>query len=201
VLHAGTIFGQCELRGIESAITRKPHGRPDVANREYNVLFLYTGNSARSIMAECAMNRWGRGRLKGFSAASRPKGVVHPLTLDVLKELNYDTKDLRSKSWDEFVAPDSSRLDFVFTVCDHAAAEQCPVWPGQPVTAHWGVPHPAAFEGTADEKRRFFFRIYRELENRIKIFTNLRLDALDSLSLPHRVNEIGKTTLPEERER
>ena len=116
-----------------------------MAKREYNVLFLCTGNSARSIMAECAMNRWGRGQFQGFSAGSHPKGVVHPVTLAVLNELNYDTKNLRSKSWDEFVAPDSSRLDFVFTVCNHAAAEQCPVWPGQPVTAHWSVTDPAAF--------------------------------------------------------
>ncbi len=172
-----------------------------MATREVNVLFLCTGNSARSIMAECAMNRWGRGRFRGFSAGSHPKGVVHPLTLDVLNELNYDTKDLRSKSWDEFAKPDSPRLDFVFTVCDHAAAEQCPVWPDQPVTAHWGVADPAAFEGTDKEKRRFFFRIYRELENRIKIFTNLRIDALDGSSLQQHVKEIGKITLPEERER
>jgi len=172
-----------------------------VANPEYNVLFLCTGNSARSIMAECAMNRWGRGRFRGFSAGSHPRGVVHRSTLDVLNELNYDTKDLRSKSWDEFARPNSPRVDFVFTVCDHAAAEQCPVWPGQPVTAHWGVADPAAFEGTDDEKRCFFFRIYRELENRIKIFTNLRIDTLDDFSLQQRIKKIGKATLPEERER
>ena len=169
-------------------------------DREYNVLFLCTGNSARSIMAECAMNRWGKGRLRGFSAGSHPKGVVHPLTLDLLNELNYDTRDLRSKSWDEFGTPDSPRVDFVFTVCDQAAAEQCPVWPGQPITAHWGVADPAAFEGTDDEKRRFFFRIYRELENRIKIFTNLRIDALDSFALQQHVKEIGSTNLPEGRD-
>jgi protein-tyrosine-phosphatase len=169
--------------------------------KEINVLFLCTGNSARSIMAECAMNRWGRGRFRGFSAGSHPKGVVHPLTLDVLNELNYDTEDLRSKSWDEFARPDSPRLDFVFTVCDHAAAEQCPVWPGHPVTAQWGVADPAAFQGTDDEQRRFFFRIYRELENRIRIFTNLRIDTLDGPSLQQHVKEIGKITLPEERER
>jgi arsenate reductase len=126
---------------------------------------------------------------------------VHPLALDVLNELNYDTKDLRSKSWDVFARPYSPRLDFVFTVCDHAAAEQCPVWPGQPVTAHWGVADPAAFQGTDDEKRRFFFRIYRELENRIKKFSKLPLDALDGSSLQQRVKEIGEATLPEESER
>ena len=168
-----------------------------MANREYNVLFLCTGNSARSVMAECAINRWGKGKFKGFSAGSHPKGAIHPLTLELLKELNYETKGLRSKSWDEFAAPDSVPLDFVFTVCDQAAAEQCPMWPGQPITAHWGVADPAAFVGTDDEKRRFFFRIYRELENRIKIFSSLRIEALDSFALQQRVKEIGKIKLPE----
>src|SRR5277367_5074362 len=167
-----------------------------MANREYNVLFLCTGNSARSVMAECAINRWGKGKFRGFSAGSHPKGAIHPLTLELLAELNYETKDLRSKSWDEFAAADSPRLDFVFTVCDQAAAEQCPVWPGQPITAHWGVADPAAFAGTGDEKRRYFSRVYRELENRIKLFTSLRIDALDSFALQQRVNEIGKTRLP-----
>ena len=143
----------------------------------------------------------GQGRFRGFSAGSHPRGVVHPLTLDVLDELNYDTKDLRSKSWDEFARPNSPRVDFVFTVCDHAAAEQCPVWPGQPVTAHCGVADQAAFEGTDDEKRCFFLRIYHELENRIKIFTNLRIDTLDNCSLQRRVIEIGKAALPEEPKR
>jgi protein-tyrosine-phosphatase len=170
-------------------------------HREYNVLFLCTGNSARSIMAECAINRWGKGKFKGFSAGSHPKDRIHPLTLDLLNELNYETKDLRAKSWDEFARPESARLDFVFTVCDKAAAEQCPVWPGQPITAHWGVEDPVAFEGTDAEKRRFFARIYREMENRIKIFTNLRIDALDSFALQKRVKEIGKIRLPEGSER
>jgi protein-tyrosine-phosphatase len=172
-----------------------------MANREYNVLFLCTGNSARSVMAECAINRWGRGRFKGFSAGSHPKGSIHPLTLELLTELNCETQDLRSKSWDEFATPDSPRLDFVFTVCDQAAAEQCPVWPGQPVTAHWGAADPVAFEGTVDQKRRFFFRIYSELENRIKIFTSLRIDALDSFALQQRVAEIGRIKLPDGHER
>ena len=170
-----------------------------MATREFNVLFLCTGNSARSIMAECALNRWGKGRFRGFSAGSHPKAAVHPLTLELLNELNYETKDLRSKSWDEFTAPDSPRFDFVFTVCDQAAAEQCPLWPGQPISAHWGVADPAAFEGTDDEKRRCFSRIYKELENRIKIFTNLRIDALDSVELKQQLNEISSTTLPEGR--
>ncbi len=172
-----------------------------MANRGYNVLFLCTGNSARSVMAECAINRWGRGKFAGFSAGSHPKGAVHPLTLDLLKELNYETKGLRSKSWGEFAAPDSPHLDFVFTVCDRAAAEQCPVWPGQPITAHWGVADPVAFAGSDAERRRLFFRIYRELENRIKIFTSLRIEALDSFALQQRVKEIGQIKLPEERER
>ncbi len=171
-----------------------------VANREYNVLFLCTGNSARSIMAQCAIGRWGRGKFKGYSAGSHPKGVVHPMTLALLQELNYDTSGLRSKSWDEFARADSPPLDFVFTVCDRAAAEQCPLWPGQPITAHWGAADPAAYEGSDEEKRRFFFRVYRELENRIKIFTSLRIEALDSFALQDRVKEIGRVKLPEGRE-
>jgi len=172
-----------------------------MANREYNVLFLCTGNSARSIMAECAINRWGRGKFRGFSAGSHPKGAVHPQTLVLLRELNYETSNLRCKSWDEFSLPGSPPLDFVFTVCDRAAAEQCPVWPGQPITAHWGAADPVAFEGTNEQKRRFFFRVYSELENRIKIFTSLRMEALDSFALEQRVREIGRIKLPEERER
>ncbi len=164
--------------------------------REYNVLFLCTGNSARSVMAECAINRWGKGKFRGFSAGSHPKGSLHPLALELLNELNYETRDLRSKSWDEFAKPDSPHLDFVFTVCDRAAAEQCPFWPGQPITAHWGVADPAAFEGNDEEKRRCFYRIYLELENRIKIFTSLRIDTLDSLTLEQRATEIGRIKLP-----
>jgi arsenate reductase len=168
-----------------------------MGSREYNVLFLCTGNSARSIMAECAINRWGKGKFKGFSAGSYPTGVIHPMTLMQLRELNYDTSNLRSKSWDEFARPDSPPLDFVFTVCDRAAAEQCPLWPGQPITAHWGATDPVAFAGTDEEKRRCFFRVYSELENRIKIFTSLRIDALDSFTLEQRVRDIGRIKLPE----
>ncbi len=172
-----------------------------MANREYNVLFLCTGNSARSIMAECAIGRWGKGKFKGYSAGSHPKGAIHPMTLELLQQLNYDTSNLRCKSWDEFACPDSPRLDFVFTVCDQAAAEQCPLWPGQPITAHWGVPDPVAFQGRDEERRHFFLRVYSELENRIKIFTSLRIEALDSFALEQRVREIGRIKLPEGGER
>src|SRR6266481_3244126 len=171
-----------------------------MAHREFNVLFLCTGNSARSIMAECAINRWGKGRFRGFSAGSHPKGVVHPLPLRLLNELNYETSNLRSKRWDEFARSDSPRLDFVFTVCDQAAAEPCPVWAGQPITAHWGVADPAAFAGIEDEQGRFFSRIYRELENRIKLFTSLRIESLDSFALRERVREIGTLKMPERRD-
>lgn len=160
--------------------------------RVFNVLFLCTGNSARSIMAECAINRWGRGTFKGFSAGSHPLGEIHPMTLRVLKELDYDTSGLRSKSWDEFVSPDGPQLDFIFTLCDHIAGEVCPVWPGKPLTAHWGSPDPVSFDGTEEQKCRFFHKIYRELETRIKLFTLLPVDALDSLSLQSRITDIGK---------
>jgi len=171
-----------------------------MANRELAVLFLCSGNSARSVMAECAMNRWGKGKFKAFSAGSHPTGIVHPMTIQLLNQLNYETSGLRSKSWDEFARPDSVPLDFVFTVCDKVAGEMCPVWPGQPITAHWGAADPAAFEGGHEEKRRFLFRVYRELENRIKIFASLRIEALDSFALQRQVREIGKIKLPEGRE-
>jgi protein-tyrosine-phosphatase len=168
-------------------------------NRELDVLFLCTGNSARSVMAECAMNRWGKGKFKAFSAGSHPAGTVHPMTLSLLKELNYEASGLRSKSWDEFARPDASPLDFVFTVCDQVAGEMCPVWPGQPITAHWGAADPAAFAGTDEAKRRFFLRIYTELENRIKIFVSLPFDSLDRFALERRVREIGTARLPHDK--
>jgi arsenate reductase len=166
-----------------------------MAGREFNVLFLCTGNSARSIMAECALGRWGKGKFKSFSAGSHPKGAVHPVALAVLTDLGYETSGLRSKSWDEFARPDGPKLDFVFTVCDRAAGEVCPLWPGQPITAHWGVADPAAFVGTDEATRKFFMRIYRELENRIKIFASLRVDALDRFALETRLREIGRIKL------
>ena len=161
--------------------------------RVYSVLFLCTGNSARSIMAECSLSRWSGGRFQAFSAGSRPAGYVHPLALEFLKGMNFATENLRSKSWDEFARADSPPLDFVFTVCDKAAGESCPVWPGQPVTAHWGVEDPAAFIGSQDKQRAFFRKIFLELDARIRIFVSLKLDDLDEMALQRRLNEIGLT--------
>ncbi len=161
--------------------------------QQYNVLFLCTGNSARSIMAEALLNSWGRGRFTAYSAGSQPTGVVHPLAIQVLQRNNLAIDQARSKSWEEFAAPGAPPLHFVFTVCDRAAAEVCPVWPGQPMTAHWGIPDPAAVEGTDQERERAFHTAFRELGARIRIFTSLRLDMLDELALKQRLNEIGKT--------
>jgi arsenate reductase len=157
----------------------------------YNVLFLCTGNSARSILAEALINHWGKGRFHGFSAGSHPKGEVNPLALDVLKKHHLPTTGLRSKSWDEFATPDAPPLHFVFTVCDRAAKETCPFWPGQPMTAHWGVEDPAAVEGSDETKRRAFAKAFRELDARIKIFTSLRVDMLDRMSLQRELDAIG----------
>ena len=159
----------------------------------YNVLFLCTGNSARSIMAEALLNFWSRGRFTAYSAGSYPKGAVHPLALEILERAHLPTKHLRSKSWDEFATPDAPPLHFVVTVCDRAAQEVCPIWPGQPMTAHWGIADPAAAEGTEDEKRRAFNTAFRELDNRIKIFTSLRIDSLDRLALQKQLDRIGNT--------
>jgi protein-tyrosine-phosphatase len=165
------------------------HVYPD---RVYNVLFLCTGNSARSILAECILDRAGKGRFKAFSAGSHPKGHVHPFALDLLKKMNHPTAGLRSKSWEEFARADAPPLDFVFTVCDDAANEVCPVWPGQPMTAHWGVPDPAATDGTEAERHLAFADAYRMLNNRISIFVSLPLRSLDRLSLQKRLDEIGR---------
>jgi protein-tyrosine-phosphatase len=159
-----------------------------------NVLFLCTGNSARSIMAEAILSREGVGRFHAFSAGSMPTGVVNPRAIALLKGLNHPTDGLRSKSWEVFAAPGAPRLDFVFTVCDNAASEVCPVWPGQPVTAHWGVPDPAAAEGSEAEIGVAFAETYRMLRNRIEIFVNLPLASLDRLSLQRRLDDIGKVT-------
>ena len=162
----------------------------------YNVLFLCTGNSARSIIAEALMNQWGQDKFRGFSAGSHPKGAVHPITLQLLQRMNLPTESLRSKSWDEFATPGAAPLDFVFTVCDNAAGEVCPYWPGQPMTAHWGVPDPAAVEGTDKEKWLAFREASRVLDNRIKIFTSLPLASLDRIKLQQRLDAIGKTPSP-----
>ncbi len=161
-------------------------------DRELNVLFLCTGNSARSIMAEAILSREGLGRFKAFSAGSMPRGHVDTTALDVLAKLNFDVSRFRSKSWEEFAAPGAPPLDFVFTVCDNAANEVCPIWPGQPMTAHWGVPDPAAFEGPVVERYAVFFDTYRMLYNRISLFLSLPFRSIDTLSLQTRLSEIGK---------
>jgi protein-tyrosine-phosphatase len=163
-------------------------------DRPYNVLFLCTGNSARSIIAEVLLNAMGRGRFKAFSAGSHPAGRVNPFALELIQRNRLATDGLRSKSWDEFAAPGAPELDFVFTVCDNAAGEVCPVWPGQPMTAHWGVDDPAAVQGIDDDKRRAFFRAYTQLSNRLSIFLSLPLDKLDRLTLKKRLDDIGKHT-------
>jgi protein-tyrosine-phosphatase len=161
--------------------------------RPYHVLFLCTGNSARSIVAEAVMNRWGAGQFVGLSAGSFPKGAVHPIALELLQRHKLPTEGLRSKSWNEFAAPNAPTLDFVFTVCDNAAGEVCPVWPGQPVTAHWGLPDPAAVEGSEIEKWTAFRDTLRALERRIQAFVALPIASLDRLKLEERVRAIGKT--------
>jgi protein-tyrosine-phosphatase len=164
-----------------------------MTDRVYNVLFLCTHNSARSVIAEAITNGIGRPHFRGFSAGSHPKGAVHPYALDLLKRLNYDIAPLRSKSWDEFAAPGAPRLDFVFTVCDDAANEVCPVWPGQPMTAHWGVPDPSRVEGSEPVLRHAFADTHRMLHQRISIFINLPLDSLDRLTLQRRLDDIGQS--------
>jgi len=164
-----------------------------MSEKIYNVLFLCTGNSARSVLAEAIVNRRGGGRFRGFSAGSHPKGEVHPMALALLRERGDDVSGLRSKSWDEFAAPGAPALDFVITVCDDAAGETCPVWPGHPVTAHWGVEDPAAFEGPIDRQQQVFRRVYQALERRIELFTSLSLESLDRIRLQERLAEIGKS--------
>ena len=162
-------------------------------DKKFNVLFLCTGNSARSQMAECLINRYGSGKFVGYSAGSHPSGEVHPLARWILEKNNYLTDDLRCKDWEEFSGPDAPRLDFVFTVCDKAAAEVCPVWPGQPMTAHWGTPDPALVEGLDIEKRAAFREAFDELEHRISIFVNLPFESLDQLRLQQHLDDIGQS--------
>ena len=163
-----------------------------MSDRLYNALFLCTGNSARSILAEAILRNLGAGRFQAFSAGSQPNGEVHPFAIELLRNLKLDTSFARSKSLNEFAAPGAPKMDFVFTVCDNAANESCPVWPGQPMTAHWGIPDPAAAEGTDAEKHLAFADAYRQLSNRISAFLALPLASIDRMSLQSRLREIGK---------
>jgi protein-tyrosine-phosphatase len=166
--------------------------RDKAAPKQFNVLFLCTGNSARSIMAECILRRLGQGRFNAFSAGSHPAGQVNRYALDLLQKLNHSTDGLRSKDWEEFAQSGAPEMDFVFTVCDRAAGEVCPVWPGQPMTAHWGFPDPAQFQGTEAEKRALFADVYGQIHNRLSIFVSLPLASLDRLSLKKRLDELGQ---------
>jgi arsenate reductase len=163
-----------------------------VTRPPFNVLFLCTGNSARSILAESLLNHWGQDRFRGFSAGSFPKGTVHPRALKLLHSLELPAEGLRSKSWNEFAQPGAPVMDFVFTVCDQAAGESCPVWPGQPITAHWGLPDPAAVDGSDIERWQAFRDTFRALESRIKIFVALPVASLDRMSLARQVEAIGR---------
>jgi arsenate reductase len=165
-----------------------------MTDRSFNVLFLCTGNSARSIIAEAILNRLGHGKFRAYSAGSQPKGDVNPNTIQLLQGLGYDTSGFRSKSWSEFATSDAPPLDFVFTVCDNAAGETCPFWPGQPMTAHWGIPDPADAQGSAAEIALAFKDAYRMLNRRIEIFTALPIRSLDKLSLQAKLKEIGRVT-------
>ena len=162
-------------------------------NRTFNVLFLCTGNSARSILSEALLNKSGQGRFRAFSAGSHPAGRVNPYALELLQNIGFSTDGLRSKSWDEFAAPGAPKLDFVFTVCDNAAGEVCPMWPGQPITAHWGIPDPAAVVGTDEQKRRAFEDAFRVLDRRISLFLSLPIRSLGQLALEERLSEIGRS--------
>ena len=167
-----------------------------MSEKVFNVLFLCTGNSARSIIGEAVLNRVGRGQFKGFSAGSFPKGEVHPVALQLLEKQNYDISQFRSKNWDEFSEPEAPQMDFVFTVCDNAANEACPVWPGQPMSAHWGLPDPAAVTSSEVDQHMAFADTLRMLTQRIEIFVNLPIATLDKLVLQKQLNEIGSESSP-----
>jgi protein-tyrosine-phosphatase len=169
-----------------------------LTDKIYNVLFLCTGNSARSILAEVLIEHWGKGRFYGYSAGSFPRGSVHPFALGLLDRLRLRTDGLRSKSWNEFARPGAPVMDFVFTVCDQAAGEVCPIWPGNPITAHWGIPDPAAVQGTEDRCRQAFRDAHRQLEARIKLFVALPIDKLDRMGLKRRADDIGRIRSPQE---
>jgi len=164
-----------------------------VVDRVYNALFLCTGNSARSILAEALLNRWGQGKFRAFSAGSHPAGAVNPYALTLLQQVGIPVEHARSKSWDEFAAPDAPEMDFIFTVCDSAAGESCPYWPGHPMTAHWGVPDPAAVEGGAADKQKAFWEVFRTLEARIKLLACLPIGKLEGMTLRQRLTEIGES--------
>jgi arsenate reductase len=167
-----------------------------VAERVYNVLFLCTGNSARSILAEALMNRWGQGKFRAFSAGSHPTGAVNPYALALLQKVAIPMDQARSKSWDEFAVPEAPQMDFIFTVCDNAAGEACPYWPGHPMTAHWGVPDPASVEGPPAEKQKAFWSAFRTLEARTKLFACLPIGTLEGMTLRRRLTEIGRANAP-----
>ena len=168
-----------------------------MTDKIYNVLFLCTGNSARSIMAEAIMNAAGKGRFRAYSAGSHPSDTVNPNAIETLRVAGLSVDGMRSKSWDEFAVPGAPEMDFVFTVCDNAAGEVCPIWPGQPMTAHWGIADPAAFEGPEAETRAVFYQAFRHLQNRIGLFLNLPLASIDRLSLKSKIDAIGTTAAPE----
>ncbi len=168
-----------------------------MSDKIINVLFLCTGNSARSIIGEALINHWGQGKFRGFSAGSHPKGKVNPLTIELLKHHDFPTDELRSKDWDEFTKADAPKIDIVITVCDNAAAETCPVWPGHPVTAHWGVADPAIVNDDDDAKMEAFHHAFCELENRVKLLVNLPIDSFDAASLQKKLKKIGRTDITE----
>jgi protein-tyrosine-phosphatase len=179
------------LRNLHAEARAQERGLKTLVDKTYNVLFLCTGNSARSIIAESVLNRIGKGRFRAYSAGSYPRGTVHPFALDLLRRQGYDTAKLRSKSWDEFAAPEAPPLDFVFTVCDNAAGEVCPLWPGQPMTAHWGMPDPAAATGSETERRLAFAETLKMLTRRIGAFASLPIPALDRMALQRAVDDIA----------
>jgi len=177
-----------------SAVCMAKQLNPGVAGRPYNALFLCTGNSARSILAEALLNRWGQGKFRAFSAGSHPTGAVNPYALALLQQVGIPAGRARSKSWDEFAAPNAPQMDFILTVCDNAAGETCPYWPGHPMIAHWGVPDPAAVEGGAPDKQQAFWEAFRTLEARVKLFAALPIGTLEGMLLRQRLTEIGKSS-------